>query len=119
MSLAGQNAVITGASSGIGRAIAVVLARAGVRVHLIGRDQTRLAALREELADCSSLSYVLDLTDDQALEAFCRSFCEEHRRLDMLIHSAGVVTLGSVATADIRTFDHHYQVNSRLPFLLT
>lgn len=113
-----KTAIITGASSGIGRAIALELAQQGCALQLLGRNQAALETLKNE-AEIHTQQQVsihrLDLTDDTALQ----SFAEQVEHCAILVHSAGIVKLASVADAPIADLDMQYHVNVRAPFLLT
>ncbi|AEB11299.1 SDR family oxidoreductase [Marinithermus hydrothermalis] len=120
MEFSGKHAVITGASSGIGRAIALELAQRGAHLHLVGRDPTRLEQVAEaaRAAGGTARVYRADLAEDAALEALARDLAALER-VDVLVHSAGVVALGPVATAPVEKLDWQYRVNLRAPFALT
>jgi NADP-dependent 3-hydroxy acid dehydrogenase YdfG len=109
-----RQAIVTGASSGIGRAIAARLLAGGLRVKLIGRDRSRLEEVARGAEDRAE-THVLDLEDDAALA----SLAAEIGELDVLVHAAGSATLGSVAAAPIANFDQMMRLNARVPFLLT
>ena len=92
---AGKVVLITGATSGIGYAAAVALARQGAIVHFLARDRSRAERARRGIAAASgstSVSYGLaDLEDLDAVRAFARRFRAAHDRLDVLIHNAGAI----------------------------
>lgn len=113
-------AAVTGASSGIGRAIAVALASNGYRVAALGRNEAALASLTEEIeqAGGSATRYVFDVTDDAEVIAFADALAPSPP-LAALVHSAGVIEIGPVATATVDALDRHYRVNVRAPYLLT
>lgn len=114
---AGRCALVSGASSGIGRAIALTLAEPSATVHLVGRDRGRLEACATEVRGrgASAVVEVADLADDRAVE----SLAARLTRLDLLVHAAGVVRLGPVASAPIADLDLQFALNVRAPYLLT
>lgn len=109
-------ALVTGASSGIGRAIALALASDGWELRLLGRDEARLGEAVEaaRAAGGPATSQRLDLRDRAALAELS---LPEH--LDALVHAAGAIALGTVAEADPADLDRQYEVNLRAPFVLT
>lgn len=116
----GQVAVITGASSGVGRAIAIALAREGVSLALVGRDLSKLGNVADEAAGLGLIRcFEADLTDDGSLDMFVRLVREEFGRVDILVHSAGVFAMGRMDTAPIEEFDWQFRCNVRAPYALT
>ncbi|ADI14131.1 SDR family oxidoreductase [Truepera radiovictrix] len=117
--LAGKRAVVTGASSGIGRAVALELARQGVTLHLLGRREGALAEVVRQVQGWggAARAYPVDLTDERALREVGAELGEGG--LDVLVHSAGTVSLGPVLEASVADFDRQYALNVRAPFLLT
>jgi NADP-dependent 3-hydroxy acid dehydrogenase YdfG len=90
-----KTAVVTGASSGIGRAIALALAGRGHRVCLVGRDTGRLAAAAAEAEGAAKIvTRSLDLTDGAARAAFVAEVGESLGGADILVHAAGVLWFG-------------------------
>lgn len=117
----GQVAVVTGATRGIGKAIALELAAERATVCLIGRDAQAL----QEVADCASAtaagvaSYRIDLTRDGEHQGLTSQLQQDFGRVDILVHSAGIMSLGPLSRAPIADFDSQYQANLRAPYLLT
>jgi NADP-dependent 3-hydroxy acid dehydrogenase YdfG len=112
--------VVTGASSGIGRAIALTLADRGAMVCLIGRDLDRLKTATESIADKSKIFYYqADLLVDEDIHRSIATIKSAHERIDILIHSAGIISIGNLETAPIEDFDRQYRLNVRAPYLLT
>ena len=93
--LAGRVAIVTGASSGIGRETALELARLGATVWMVGRDRRRTedAAHQARALGAGAVvePVVLDVTDAQAVRAFAARVTAAHERLDVLVHAAGAL----------------------------
>lgn len=121
ISLTGKVAFVTGASSGIGRAIAVSLGRAGASVALVGRDQARLnqavALVEAEGAAASGIAH--DLRDTQGCQKIVAATVERFGGLDILVHSAAVWVPQPFADTTLAALDDHWNVNVRAPFALT
>jgi NADP-dependent 3-hydroxy acid dehydrogenase YdfG len=100
--LQGRVALVTGASSGIGEATAVALARAGAAVVIAARRVERLKALEEQLVEDGArvLSVELDVTDEAACRDAVARAVEAFGGLDVLVNNAGVMLLGPVEGAD-------------------
>jgi short-subunit dehydrogenase len=108
-------AIVTGASSGIGRAIAVALAAEGCHVYLVGRQMDSLEVAAAGLSGSSSI-VVADISNDLGIAAVARC-CPP--TVDFLVHSAGIFHRGAVADTPSGTFDEIQAVNYRAPLLLT
>jgi 3-oxoacyl-[acyl-carrier protein] reductase len=90
--LAGKVGLVTGASRGIGRAIAKALAAEGAAVVLGARDEARLAEVSAEIAAAGgkALPLLLDVADRKSVDAAFAAVLERHGRLDVLVNNAGV-----------------------------
>ncbi len=116
-----ETAVVTGASSGIGSAIAMALAEQGSELHLVGRNSEALERVADQARKFSPqvMTYQADLELDEGLERLKKGLKENCKKLDLLVHSAGVITTGPVATASVEDFDRQYRTNVRAPYALT
>lgn len=85
-------AIVTGASSGIGRALALALAERGSRVVLAARDATRLESLAGECRQRGgeALSQPTDVSDEQQCRTLVQAAIEQYQRLDLLVNNAGI-----------------------------
>jgi NADP-dependent 3-hydroxy acid dehydrogenase YdfG len=116
-----QTAVVTGASSGIGAAIALCLAEEGAKLHLIGRNTAALEAVAQQARKSSPSvrTYRADLSADAELAKLQTDLKLYCGRMDILVHSAGVIALGPLESASLEDFDRQYRTNVRAPFVLT
>ena len=111
--LSGRVAAITGASSGIGEATAVTLARAGAAVSLAARRSDRIDQLAERIESEGgrALAIETDVTDEEQANVFVRRTKDELGRLDVLVNNAGVMLLGPVIGADTSEWRRMIEVN--------
>lgn len=116
-----QIAVVTGASSGIGKAIALSLAAQGATLCLIGRNQERLEAVAAtaRVAAPRTLISQIDLTRDAEIEQLAMDLRRKFGQVDVLVHCAGAIYLGKLRDAAIAELDAQYQANVRAVYLLT
>jgi NAD(P)-dependent dehydrogenase (short-subunit alcohol dehydrogenase family) len=114
--LVGQRALVTGATSGIGRAVALALARDGADVVVHGRDAARGAETIDEItAAGGKASFVAaDLVD----AADVQWLASEVGDIDILINNAGIALFKPTAEFDLAAFDKMFASNVRAPFFL-
>ncbi len=106
-----QHALVTGASSGIGLAIAQALAAEGTQIHAVARSWPKSP---QEWHVHSA-----DFTVEADVKRLATEVSASAAPLDLLIHCAGALEIGTVADFPIAQLDVMYQVNVRAPFLLT
>ena len=120
-SLAGAEAVITGAARGLGRAMAVALASEGARVSLCDRSEQELDATVSliERNGGSVCAARVDLGDTVACDDFVNLVTAEVRRLHVLVNNAAVWPLASVERQSVDDWSETLAVNLTAPFILT
>jgi NADP-dependent 3-hydroxy acid dehydrogenase YdfG len=114
-------AVVTGASSGIGKAIALGLAAQGASLCLVGRQLETLQAVADAAQGKASQNYCYqaDLSVDAEVEKLIADINRDVQSIDILVHGAGVIWLGPLETATADQLDGHYKTNLRAPYVLT
>jgi NADP-dependent 3-hydroxy acid dehydrogenase YdfG len=112
-SLDGSRAVITGASSGIGEATALAMAREGAVVALAARRKDRVDALAEQIAGDggSAHPFQVDVGDEDAARSLIEDAAAAMGGLDVLVNNAGVMLLGPVEGADTQEWRTMVDVN--------
>lgn len=121
-SFAESAALVTGATSGIGRAIALALAMDGAALCLPARDRVRLAEAEAAMRTAGArdiLAVPTDLTDDNDLERLSGLVSDRFGDIDILVHSAGAYARAPLETAAIAELDALYAANLRAPYRLT
>jgi len=114
LSLDGRIVLLTGATGGLGTAIAEVLAARGAQLVLVGRNAEALENLQATLAErntpaLDALTY--DLQDDKASSAALQGFARRHKRLDVLINAAGIMQDAPLGMIGSQAIQQTLQVN--------
>jgi len=121
-SLAGQVAVITGSTQGIGAGIALKLAEHGARVVVHGRDSQRADGVKMvqsvEAVGSQGLLVTGDLQDESHSRSIIRNALARFGRVDILVNNAAVVHRSNVEDTSTELWDEIFAVNIRAPFLL-
>lgn len=117
MSLAGRCALVTGASRGIGRAIAEALATAGADVVMVARGADSLQAVATAIGPRAH-ALPGDVTDPATVYALADTMAAQGLQPDILVNNAGLFALAPLATTDPAVFQQLLQVNLLAPFLL-
>jgi NADP-dependent 3-hydroxy acid dehydrogenase YdfG len=113
--LTGTVAIVTGASSGIGRSTALHLAAQGACVALVARRKDRLDTLAEEVHQAGGTALVVptDIADRAEAEAAVAATVEHFGRLDILVNNAGLMLLGPVSSTDADEWDRMISINQQ------
>ena len=119
--LRGHMAVVTGAGSGVGQAIALALAAQGATLCLVGRTPATLEATvcGAQNVKVVPRCYPTDLMHDGAVQALAEQLHHEWEAIDILVHSAGVYAMGKLEAVPVTELDLQYRTNVRAPYLLT
>jgi NADP-dependent 3-hydroxy acid dehydrogenase YdfG len=117
--LAGRLAVVTGAGSGIGKAIAVALSRERVELCVVGKDSVAMAETVEMAQQFSKVtSFEADITIETSLKPLLQHV-QSAGKLDILVHSAGLILQNPMEHARIEDLDLQYATNLRAPYVIT
>ena len=114
-------AIVTGASRGIGRALAIGLAEAGYKPALVARDEEALKGVRAEIRGSdpgiAASCHPLDVTDAAAVDDLVAGLSAEHEAIDVLVNNAGQFRPGSLE-ADVEDLDAVVGTNLKGAFLM-
>lgn len=112
--------IVTGASSGIGRATALKFAAQGARVALVARDADALVQVAREIAANGGEAKAIpaDVTDEAAVERVVQETVAAFGGIDVLVNAAGIIATGTIETTTLEEWDYMMNVNARAPFYL-
>jgi len=123
MSMQGKTILITGATDGVGKGVALLAARDGARVLVHGRDRAKAEAVAEQAIAAGAASAAVCLADLASLDevrTLAQAVLAGEPRLDVLVNNAGVGLFGGGGRQTSRDgHELHFQVNYLAPFLLT
>ena len=119
--LSGQTALVTGASRGIGKAIALVLGRSGAKVACIARNEEKLKETADEISAAGGKAaiYSCDATSSEAVNRVVEAVVEEWGQLDILVNNAGITRDTLVPRMSDEEWDDVITTNLRSVFLFT
>jgi citronellol/citronellal dehydrogenase len=128
MSLKGKTLFITGASRGIGLAIALRAARDGAQIAIAAKTETphpklpgtiHTAAKEIEAAGGRALPLAVDVRDEEAVKAAIEKTAAHFGGIDIVVNNASAVSLTGIAATDMRRFDLMHQINTRGTFMVS
>lgn len=117
----GMTALVTGASSGIGRAIAVELARCGVHLVLVSNEEQALLTLRQEIEHDYGVAltvFCMDLSTDTAAQSLYQRCVQKKLGVDILVNNAGIFFFGEAVDADAGNITTMLRLHVMTPSLL-
>ncbi|HEX6961041.1 MAG TPA: SDR family NAD(P)-dependent oxidoreductase, partial [Lacipirellula sp.] len=119
--LSGQVALVTGASRGIGKAIALALGKAGATVACIARNEGKLKKTADEVSAGGGKAsiHVCDVADAAAVQATVDAVVEAHGRLDVIVNNAGITKDTLLPMMSDEDWDNVIAANLRSVFLFT
>jgi NAD(P)-dependent dehydrogenase (short-subunit alcohol dehydrogenase family) len=113
-----KNIIVTGASSGIGRAAAELFLRAGARVALVARNRDALARVAELAAGTGAFIIAADLSREDQSEDGVAQAVEALGGLDVLVNAAGIIRSGRIEETSLELWDEMMNINLRSVFHL-
>jgi len=120
-SLTGKTALITGASQGIGRAIALQLAADGAQIALAARNESKLHEVKAEIeaAGGTAATFALDVASEDSIKSAAKAVLAHFGKLDILVNNAGITKDGLVLRMKLADFEDVLRTNLTGAFLLT
>jgi NADP-dependent 3-hydroxy acid dehydrogenase YdfG len=114
-------AAITGASGSVGSAFVRFLASRFTSLILIDRNIDLLAGISQKISasGVTVRTYKTDLMHEKDIDELVSKIQIEFTGIDILVHSAGIIRMGTLASAPVQQFDSQYRINVRAPYLLT
>ncbi len=117
---ANKTLLITGATSGIGKATALRFAKGGANVAGVGRNQSALDELAEQIKQVGAefLAIVADVSDEQGTDKVVLDTVNRFDGIDVLVNAAGHISSGTIENTKLEAWDAMLDINLRAPFLL-
>lgn len=119
--MTGKVVIVTGASSGIGRATALLFAANGANVVAVGRNQKELGSVREESqgSEGSVKVQLADIREHSQVERLVNDTVQNFGQIDVLVNSAGIIMNGTIENTTLDDWDKMFDINLRSLFFMT
>ena len=118
-----KNCLITGATGGLGKQIAIELAKKNCNLFLTGRQNKKLEKLNEELKKVNKNNLIkhkhCNLQETQELNNLIQKIRDEFNSIDILVNCAGIFPVSSVSESTLEQYDSCMNLNVRIPFVLS
>ena len=116
----GKVALVTGATSGIGRATAILMCREGATVIAVGRSENELNSLRDETRDLNGTirTQLADITETSQIDRLVNETVESVGQIDVLVNCAGIIKSGNIENTTLDDWDTMLNVNLRSVFYI-
>jgi NAD(P)-dependent dehydrogenase (short-subunit alcohol dehydrogenase family) len=118
MEFIGRVAIVTGASSGIGRATALALARQGASVVAVARDEEALREVVALMPADAGTTATHDITEPQTADLIVKTALDRFGQIDVLVNAAGIIAMGPVDGTDDALWTRVMDLNVNAPFRL-
>ena len=119
--LAGKRVLVTGATSGIGRAIALAMAAEGARIAVHGRSAARAESAVEEIRERGGEAFAVaaELTDYPVVETMCADALRRLGGIDIVVNNAGIFAEGRICDVSLAEWKRNFAVHVTAPMLIT
>lgn len=114
-SLKGKNVLVTGASSGIGRAIAIECSKMGADLNIVGRDNERLQETLQQLEGDRHFSFLTNLNSEEEITKIISGLTP----LDGIVHSAGIIKRVPLKMIKLKSYEELLRINLIAPVIIT
>jgi len=118
MKLEGKVAIVTGATDGIGKAIALKFAKEGAKIMMVGRDEAKGRAALEKVREHGEATYFkADVSNSSQVKKLVDETFQKYGRIDILVNNAAIVSVGTVVNTSEEVWDQVIDINLKGVFL--
>jgi len=118
MKLEGKVAIVTGATDGIGKAIALKFAKEGAKIMMVGRDEAKGRAALEKVREHGEATYFkADVSNSSQVKKLVDETIQKYGRIDILVNNAAIVSVGTVVNTSEEIWDQVIDINMKGVFL--